>query len=329
MNREVLLTSRPVEDVGPEHFRLVRVPLPEPRPGQILVRNTWMSVDPYMRQAMRGNPYLPPLQPGNVLHGAAIGEVVDSRAAALPVGTPVSHFAGWRDYAVVDAADATVVDTTLAPAPAYLGVLGTTGLTAYAAMTEAAPVRQGDVVFVSAAAGAVGSIAGQLARKLGAAKVIGSAGGPDKARKLVTAFGFDESIDYKAGPVAEQLAKAAPDGIDYYFDNVGGEHLEAAIGALRERGRIALVGAIGSAGTGPGNLIDLAFKNAGLHGLLIDAYGHLRAEWIKRAGGWLADGTLHAEQTVIEGLEQAPAALIGVLRGSNTGKMLVHLGTTR
>lgn len=241
IGREIRLSSRPVGEPSLDHFELVQAEVPEPGDGQILVRNTWMSVDPYMRGRMDDAPsYIPPFQLGSALDGAVVGEVVASRSDAVPVGTAVSHFQGWRQYAVLDLSEVTVVDTALAPTQAYLGVLGTTGLTAYAALAEVASLQQGDVVFVSGAAGAVGSVAGQLARKLGASKVIGSAGGPDKARRLVADFGFD----YRAGSIATQLAQAAPDGIDVYVDNVGGDHLEAAIGALRVGGRAALVGAI-------------------------------------------------------------------------------------
>ncbi|WP_374196262.1 zinc-binding dehydrogenase [Streptomyces sp. ISL-10] len=174
----------------------------------------------------------PPFELGTALDGSAIGEVIASRAASVPVGATVSHFLGWREHAVLDATAATVVDTALAPASAYLGPLGTTGLTAYAALTRTAPVGEGDVVFVSAAAGAVGSVAGQLARQLGASRVIGSAGRPRKTKKLLDAFGFDAAVDYRQGGLTEQLSEAAPDGIDVYLDAVGGDHLHAAIGAI-------------------------------------------------------------------------------------------------
>ncbi|GIH75436.1 NADP-dependent oxidoreductase [Planobispora longispora] len=330
-NREVRLTAYPVGEPTPEHFALVDSELPELAEGQILVRNTWMSVDPYMRGRMNdAESYLPPFRLGAAMDGSAVGEVVASRAEAVPEGSVVSHFLGWREYAVLDAAAATVIDTGLAPAEAYLGVLGTTGLTAYAALTEVAPVRQGDVVFVSAAAGAVGSVAGQLARKLGAARVIGSAGGPEKAARLVTDFGYDTAIDYRAGALGEQLTAAAPDGIDVYVDHVGGDHLAAAIDALRPGGRIAMVGAISGYNAtepvpGPANLFQLAAKDATLRGMLVNSYFHLFGEWIGKAAGWLADGSLRTEYTVAEGLDRAPAAFLDMMRGGNVGKMLVRL----
>ncbi|AQZ66942.1 NADP-dependent oxidoreductase [[Actinomadura] parvosata subsp. kistnae] len=332
MNREIRLAARPVGEPTAEIFELAETRVPEPAEGQIVVRNTWMSVDPYMREWMREDvEYARPYELGAPLLGSAVGEVVASRSAAVPVGSTVTHFLGWREYALLDAAEATVVDTSLAPAEVYLGPLGTTGLTAYATLTRVAPVREGDVVWVSAAAGAVGSIAGQVARKLGAARVIGSAGGPEKAEKLVTTFGFDAGLDHRAGPIAKQLSEAAPGGIDVYVDNVGGDHLRAAIAALRERGRIGMVGAISGYNAtepvpGPDNLFRLASKNATLGGIYIPGHLDLFPEWIERGAAWIADGSLRYEQTVVEGLERAPEAFLGVLRGANTGKMLVRLG---
>ncbi|WP_217370431.1 NADP-dependent oxidoreductase [Nonomuraea antri] len=329
--REIHLASRPLGEPTVDDFKLVHAELPELEPGQILVRNTWMSVDPYMRGRMDDREsYIPPFQLGEPLDGSAIGEVVASRAEAIPVGASVVHFLGWREYSVLDAAAATPVDLGLAPAEAYLGALGTTGLTAYASLTRVAPVREGDVVFVSAAAGAVGSVAGQLARRLGASRVIGSAGGPVKGAKLTSAFGYDVAIDYRAGSVADQLAAAAPDGIDVYLDNVGGDHLEAAIDALRAGGRIAMVGAISSYNAtepvpGPRNLFRLAARDATLRGMLVNSYLDLFPEWIGQAAGWLADGSLRTETTIADGLEQAPQAFLDVLSGGNVGKMLVRL----
>ncbi|MDA0565334.1 NADP-dependent oxidoreductase [Streptomonospora sp. S1-112] len=329
--REVRLASRPKGEPTLADFEIAEVPVPEPGEGQVLVRNTWMSVDPYMRGRMDDvESYIPPFKLGEAMTGGAVGEVVASRADSVPVGATVSHFLGWREYAVLDAASATVVDADTAPARAYLGPLGSTGLTAYASLVEVAPVREGDVVFVSAAAGAVGSVAGQIARKLGASRVIGSAGGPRKTAMLLEDFGFDAAIDYKAGPVADQLAKAAPDGIDVYLDNVGGDHLEAALGAARTGGRFALVGAISVYNAtepvpGPSNLFLAVKRELSLRGMLVGSYTHLVPEYTRRASAWLADGSLRTEETVREGIDAAPEAFLGMLRGENIGKMLVHL----
>ncbi|MDI2131822.1 NADP-dependent oxidoreductase [Yinghuangia seranimata] len=329
--REIHLAARPTGEPTADAFALATAPLPELADGQVLVRNRWMSVDPYMRGRMNDVPsYMPPFALDAPLDGSALGEVVASRAADIPVGATVVHFLGWREHAVVDGATATVVDTTLVPEQAYLGVLGATGLTAYVALTDTAPVREGDVVFVSAAAGAVGSVAGQIARKLGARTVIGSAGGPAKAAALTADFGYDAALDHRAGDLAAQLADAAPDGIDVYLDNVGGGHLQAAIGAMRHGGRIALVGAISQynatePATGPNNLYYAAGQEITLRGMLITNHLARFPEWIGKAAEWLADGSLRTKETVVEGLENAPTAFRDMMRGANTGKMLVRL----
>ncbi|MFG2989350.1 NADP-dependent oxidoreductase [Streptomyces sp. NPDC048257] len=335
VSREIRLASRPVGAPKPENFQLVTTDLPEPGEGQILVRNTWMSVDPYMRGRMDDAPsYIPPFALDAALEGSAVGEVVASRSASVPAGATVSHFLGWREYAVLDAGAATVVDTSIASPTDYLGALGTTGLTAYAALTRTAPVEEGDVVFVSAAAGAVGSIAGQLARQLGASRVIGSAGGPHKTKKLLDVFGYDAAVDYRQGDLPGQLAEAAPEGIDVYLDAVGGDHLQAAIGAIRPGGRIAMVGAISGYNAtepapGPDNLFRAAAREVTLRGMLVSSHFDLFPEWIGKAAGWLADGTLRTEETVADGIERAADAFLGVLSGANTGKMLVRLGAGR
>ncbi|MFI1890589.1 NADP-dependent oxidoreductase [Streptomyces jumonjinensis] len=329
--REIRLASRPVGAPTEENFELVTAPVPQLGEGEILVRNTWMSVDPYMRGRMDdAESYIPPFGLGAVLEGSAVGEVVASRADAVPVGATVSHFAGWREYAVLDGAAVSVLDVSAVPAQAYLGPLGTTGLTAYAALTEVAPVRPGDTVFISGAAGAVGSVAGQIARKLGAARVIGSAGGPEKTAKLVNDFGYDTALDYRAGAIAAQLAEAAPGGIDVYVDHVGGDHLEAAIANAATGARFALVGAISGYNAtgpvpGPHNLFQAYTKRLQLRGMLVSDHFGLFPEFTERAVGWLTEGSLHTEETVFEGIEQAPAAFLGVLSGVNTGKMLVRL----
>ncbi|MEV0296381.1 NADP-dependent oxidoreductase [Nocardia sp. NPDC050710] len=331
VSREVRLASRPVGVPRPENFELVETKVPEPGAGQILVRNTWMSVDPYMRGRMdAGASYVEPFGVGHVLEGHAVGEVIASRSPGIPVGATVIHFAGWREHALLDAADATVLDVSIARPQDYLDGLGQTAFTAYLAVTEIARVRAGDVVFVSGAAGAVGSVAGQLAKKFGAARVIGSAGGPEKTRVLTEEFGFDVAIDYRAGSVADQLAAAAPDGIDVYIDNVGGDHLEAAIGALRMYGRAALVGMISGYNAtdpvpGPVNLYDIVVKQLTLRGLLVVEHLDRAPAYAAAATRWLADGSLWTKQTVFDGIERAPEAFLGVLGGANTGKMLVRL----
>ncbi|KOX11894.1 NADP-dependent oxidoreductase [Nocardiopsis sp. NRRL B-16309] len=330
-SREWQLAARPTGEPRDSDVAFTEATVPDPAPGQVLVRNDWLSVDPYMRGRMNeGESYIPPFELGETMTGSAVGTVVASGSDGVPVGTTVNHFQGWREYALLDAEGLQTVDTDLAPAQAYLGVLGTTGLTAYATLVEVSPVREGDVVFVSGAAGAVGSVAGQIARHLGAAKVIGSAGGPEKARRLVEDFGFDTAIDYREGDLPGQLAEAAPEGIDVYLDNVGGDHLEAALGAMNLRGRVGLVGAISvynatEAPAGPRTLPLAIGRRITLRGMNVADHFHLVPEFVGRAATWLADGSLRTEETVVDGIENAFDAFTSMMRGANTGKMLVRL----
>jgi NADPH-dependent curcumin reductase CurA len=330
-SREWHLVARPRGWPAAEDFALVETEVPEPGPGQVLVRSLHLSVDPYMRGRMNDvKSYTPPYELGKPMLGGAVGRVVASGEARIPVGAHVLHGLGWREYALVDAAHTVVVDPGAAPLSAYLGVLGMTGLTAYAGLVRTAELAPGDIVFVSGAAGAVGSQAGQIARLKGAARVIGSAGSDEKAALLTEEYGFDAAFNYKRGPVAEQLRAAAPDGIDVYFDNVGGEHLEAAIGALRLRGRAALCGAIAQyndtePAPGPRNLTQLIGKRLTLRGLLVSDHQDLQPEFVREVGGWLREGKLHYRETVVTGIEQNLEAFLGMLRGDNTGKMIVSL----
>ena len=330
-SREYHLVRRPHGEPVPEDFALVETTVDSPAPGRVLVRNEWLSVDPYMRGRMNDvKSYVPPFALGAVMEGGAVGTVVESGDESVPVGTTVLHMAGWREYADVGAKSVQIVDTSIAPAQAYLGVLGTTGLTAYAGLVDIAPVKEGDVVFVSGAAGAVGSVAGQIAGKLGAAKVIGSAGGPEKAKRLTDEYGFDVAIDYRLGDLEGQLKAAAPEGIDVYFDNVGGDHLRAAIARMNVGGRIALCGAISQYNVtgpvpGPDNLAMALGKRLTLRGFIVMDHFNLVPTWIPQAAKWLRDGELRAEETVVEGVENSVDAFLGLLRGANTGKMLIKL----
>src|SRR5215212_6399642 len=241
-SREIRLAARPVGEPEPSDFELAETEVADPADGELVVRNTFMSVDPYMRGRMSdAKSYAAPFEVGAVMYGGAVGEVVASHADGFEPGDVVLHQLGWREYATVPAQQAQKVDATRVPASAYLGVLGMPGLTAYVGLLDVAGLKDGDVVFVSGAAGAVGSLAGQIA-KLRGHTVVGSAGSAEKVQYL-TSIGFDHAFDYHDG-VREQLKVAAPDGIDVYFDNVGGDHLEAALGALRQGGRAALCGAI-------------------------------------------------------------------------------------
>lgn len=330
IGQEVQLAARPHGEPKDSDFRLAETEVPDPGPGEVLIKNTWMSVDPYMRGRMNdAKSYVPPFQIGAPLDGGAVGEVVASEDPSVSPGDTVLHGLGWREYALAPAKAVRKVDTQVAPAQAYLGVLGMTGLTAYAGLIEVAGLREDDVVFVSGAAGAVGSIAGQIA-KLRGHTVIGSAGSPEKVATVTEEFGFDSAFNYNDGAVADLLAEAAPDGIDVYFDNVGGEHLEAAIGALNMHGRVAMCGAISNYNAtepppGPRNMHQVVGKRLTLRGFIVRDHGHLMPDFVREVGTWLSEGRIRYRETVVEGLENAPQAFIGLLRGENTGKMLVKL----
>ncbi|PWR05082.1 NADP-dependent oxidoreductase [Micromonospora acroterricola] len=329
-NREIHLASRPQGWPTEENFRLVETDVPTPGPGQIVVRNQYMSVDPYMRGRMNDvKSYVPPFALDAPLDGGAIGEVVASEAADIAVGDTVLHGLGWREYALLGATAARRVDPGVAPVSAYLSVLGMTGLTAYAGLLEVAAMRPGETVFVSAAAGAVGSLVGQIAKLKGAGRVIGSAGSPAKVERL-RALGFDAAFDYHDGPVRESLKAAAPDGVDVYFDNVGGDHLEAAISAMNLHGRAAICGMIAQynateAPAAPRNLALVIGKRLTLRGFLVGDHGNLREAFVRDVAGWLREGRLSYDETIVDGIENAPEAFLGVLRGDNLGKMLVRV----
>jgi len=329
--REIRLASRPVGRPSSANFELAESPLPALEDGQILVRNLFMSVDPYMRGRMNDvKSYSAPFAVGKALDGGAVGEVIASRSSAHQEGDVVVHSLGWREYAVVDGTAATPARTDLAPASAFLGALGMTGLTAYTGLLKVAEFKPGDAVFVSGAAGAVGSLVGQIAKAMGASKVIGSAGSPAKVARLLE-LGFDAAFDYHDGPVVEQLEKAAgPAGIDVYFDNVGGEHLEAALAVLNVGGRVAMCGAIAQYNSteptpAPHNLMQAIGKQLTLRGFLVGGQRQHAAEFAGKMAGWLADGTVRYDETIVDGLENAPQAFMDLLDGANTGKMLVRL----
>ncbi|MCO1614927.1 MULTISPECIES: NADP-dependent oxidoreductase [Micromonospora] len=330
VNREIHLASRPEGWPTPENFRLVTTEVPTPGPGQVVVRNRFMSVDPYMRGRMNDvKSYVPPFALDAPLDGGAIGEVVAGEAGGVKPGDTVLHGFGWREYALVDAKGVRKVDPGLAPVTAYLGVLGMTGLTAYAGLLDVAAMKPGETVFVSGAAGAVGSMVGQIAKLRGAGRVIGSAGSAAKVERL-TALGFDAAFDYHDGPVYKQLRAAAPDGVDVYFDNVGGDHLEAAIGAMNLHGRAAICGMIAQYNAteppaAPRNLALVIGKRLTLRGFLVGDHGHLREQFVQEVAGWLREGRLSYDETIVDGIEQAPEAFLGLLRGENLGKMLVRL----
>jgi NADPH-dependent curcumin reductase CurA len=329
--REIRLASRPQGRPTDSNFRLAESALPELREGQVLVRNLYISVDPYMRGRMNDvKSYSAPFALDEALDGGAVGEVIASRSDARKVGDAVVHSLGWRQYAVLDAGATTPARTDLAPASAFLGALGMTGLTAYAGLLKVAEFKRGDVVFVSGAAGAVGSLVGQIAKAMGASRVIGSAGTAEKVARLLE-LGFDSAFNYRDAPVQEQLrAAAVGNGIDVYFDNVGGDHLEAALAELNVGGRVAMCGAISQynateATPAPRNLMLAIGKQLTLRGFLVGGQRQHSAEFAERMAAWLADGSVRYDETVVDGLENAPRAFMDLLDGANTGKMLVRI----
>ncbi|MGW1884797.1 NADP-dependent oxidoreductase [Streptomyces sp. NPDC001970] len=329
--REWHLVARPQGWPEPKDFALREAPVAEPGEGRILVRNLHFSVDPYMRGRMNDvKSYVPPFQLDQPMDGGAVGEVVAANAEGFAVGDHVLHFLGWREYAEMDARHATKVDASAAPLSAYLGVLGMPGLTAYAGLFDVASFKEGDAVFVSGAAGAVGNQVGQMAKLKGASRVIGSAGSDEKVKLLVEEYGFDAAFNYKKGPVAEQLKAAAPDGIDVYFDNVGGEHLEAAISSLNVHGRVTICGMISQYNAteptpAPRNLALVIGKRLRLQGMLVRDHEALQPQFVQEVAGWLRSGELKYTETVVEGIEHGVDAFLGMLRGENTGKMIVSL----
>ncbi|MEU5695559.1 NADP-dependent oxidoreductase [Actinosynnema sp. NPDC020468] len=311
----------------PDDFSIITAPLPDPGPGEVVVANEYLSVDPYMREFMA----LGGWELGYGLEGRAIGRVIASTVADLPEGAFVAHRHGWSTHARLTPAELRVItEYEGVPASAHLGLLGGTGLTAWVGLTRVARVRPGDDVFVSTAAGAVGGAAGQFARLLGARRVVGSTGSPAKVGHVVGTLGFAAAFDYHDG-LAEGLARVAPDGVDVYFDNVGGAHLEAAIDVLREFGRVAWCGAIAQYATladpppAPRNLYDVVGKSLRLEGFLVRRNLDARPELEDFAVPRIRSGDLVVDETVVDGFDRLPEAFLGLLRGENTGKMLVRL----
>jgi NADPH-dependent curcumin reductase CurA len=327
MPQQIHQVARPTGFPRAEQFAFVDVPMPVAATGQAVVENLYLSVDPYMRQAMDHRDLGVPME------GRSIGRVVESREPTLPVGALVFHRQSWRTHALVTAADVRVLTPPEGvPLTAYLGLLGGTGLSAYVALTRIAVLRPGETVFVSAAAGGVGSATGQLARLLGAGRIIGSTGSAAKAAHLVRHLGFDAAIDYRAGDLPGQLAAVAPEGIDVYVDNVGGEHLEAAIGAMRDHGRIAWCGAVAqyhdaTPPAAPRNLVEINFKQLRLEGFLVKDYRHLQPELEAFVLPRLRAGALDSAETVIEGFDAMVEAFLSMLRGGNTGKTIVKVAS--
>ncbi|MCB0960733.1 MAG: NADP-dependent oxidoreductase [Acidimicrobiales bacterium] len=331
-NRRMILAQRPTGMVDDTIVTMEEAPVPEPGDGEYVVKVSHVSIDPTIRTWMDDAPgYLPPIGIGEVVRSGGLGTVVASRNDEFPVGTTVFGMLGWQDYALVDGTPGTgnVVPDGMDPT-AVLSVFGVTGMTAYFGLLDVGEPKEGDVVVVSGAAGATGSVVGQIAKLKGAGKVVGIAGGPEKCRWIVEELGFDEAIDYKAGDVGEALSAACPEGIDVYFDNVGGEILDAVLERISIGARVVLCGAI-SAYNDRGsayrlkNSFMLIMRRAKMQGFLILDYLDRFPEAQGEMFGWVLDGKVKHAVHVVEGLERTPEALNLLFTGGNTGKVIVAL----
>jgi hypothetical protein len=322
------LKSRPSGMPTDDNFELKETELPPVGEGQVRIRNLWLSVDPYMRGRMNDvKSYVPPFQLGEPLEGGAVGEVVESKAEGFSPGDLVLHMGGWRDEAVASARAVNRLPDLGVEPQKFLGVLGVTGATAYFGLLDVASAKPGDIVFVSAAAGAVGSVVVQLANAKGMT-VIGSAGGKQKC-DFVRSLGADQVIDYREAPILKSLAAAAPDGIDVYFDNVGGDHLDAAFAVARNNARFAICGMIaGYNDPEPSRfrfIMRIIAARIRLKGFIVFDFQSRMDEFYAEMGNLVASGAVKAQETVVEGLENTPDAFLGLFKGENTGKMLVKL----
>ncbi len=325
LNREIHLTSRPDGMPVPENFALVAATL-TPEPSDIVVQNLYMSVDPAMRPALSNGQT--PLD--TAMPGGAIGKVLQSESESFPVGAYVMHRSGFREYHVSDGSDLALITPEDEALTTHLHILGGTGLTAYGGLLVTGELKDGENVFVSAAAGAVGSVACQIA-KIRNCRVAGSCGSDAKVDYLLNELGIDYAFNYKTSSISKELHRGLPDGIDVYFENVGGAHLDAACGQMRPLGRIPVCGMIsaynnkGARSEGVTTLSNMIYNRVTMKGFVVYEFNHLRDQFLADMRQWMREGRMKYQETVMEGIENAPAALIGLLHGENTGKMLVRL----
>lgn len=331
LNRQCRLAARPIGLPTPGDWDIVEGPVESPAEGRFLVRVEYLSIDPAMRSWMNaGRSYVPPVEIGEVMRAGGIGRVVASRHADFRVGEQVYGVFGVQRYALSDGSDITRLDTTVAPAPVHLGALGISGLTAYFGLIDIGRPEAGQTVVVSGAAGSVGSIAGQIARIKGC-RVIGIAGGREKCRWLVDDLGFDEAIDYTAGDLRAQLKAVARDGVDVFFDNVGGEALEAVLARLARGARIVLCGAVSQynaseAPHGPANYMQLLVARASMTGFVIFDYAQRYPEGVAQLAKWWHEGELRSREDIVRGdVADFPDTLLRLFRGENTGKLILAL----
>ena len=331
-SREIRLARRPEGMPTPRDFELAETDVPSPGPGQVLVHNIYMSVDPYMRGRMvQRESYVPPFQVGEALSGGAVGQVVESTNPNFKAGDYVSNFSGWKEWFATPGGDLTKIDPGMAPIQAFLGALGMPGLTAYAGLLKVGELKDGERVFVSAASGAVGAIVCQIAKNKGC-YVVGSAGSDEKCDWLTKEARCDKAINYrKAGNLTAAVKGAFPEGIDVYFENVGGAHLDAALANMRMYGRIPVCGMIAQYNEtalppGPANIINVIPQRLTIRGFIVTDYASLTPQFLRDMSEWHGAGKMTWRETVYDGIERAPEAFIGLFKGENFGKMLVKIG---
>ena len=328
-NRRVVLASRPVGWVSEQNFRLESAPLPQPGAGEVLVKNLWLSLDPYMRGRMNeGKSYAAKQEIGEVMIGGTVGEVVESKNPKFAAGDKVLGMLGWQQYGLSDGKGLNKIDASRVPMSAYLGVLGMPGVTAWVGLLDICQPKAGETVVVSAASGAVGSVVGQIA-KLKGCRAIGIAGGRQKCDHVVKDLGFDACVDYKAGTLNEDLKAAVPGGIDCYFENVGGEILDAVLRRMNPFSRIAVCGLISQYNAtepyGVKTFQSILTNRIKVQGFIVSDRMELWAKALPELVGWVAAGKIKYRESVTQGLENAPKAFIGLLKGENFGKQLVKL----
>jgi NADPH-dependent curcumin reductase CurA len=328
-NKQVLLASRPQGRVTEENFRIVEVPIGTPAAGEVLVRNEWLSLDPYMRGRMNdAKSYVPPVQLGEVMVGQTVGEVIESQDPRFKPGDKVLTPLGWQLYGIAKGKELTPIDVKRAPASYYLGVLGMPGLTAWLGLSEIGQPKPGETVVVSAASGAVGSVVGQLA-KIAGCRAVGIAGGKAKCAYVVRELGFDACVDYRAGNLLQDLRQACPKGVDVDFENVGGEILDTLLSVMNPFSRIVLCGLIAdydvSEPHGYKRLRSVLVNRIRMQGMIVFDWKHRYGEALEALAGHLAEGRLKYRESIVHGLDNAPKGLIALLKGEHFGKQLVNL----
>lgn len=330
-NKQVCLASRPSGWVTPENFSVREAKVGEPGDGEVLVRNLFMSVDPYMRGRMNDvKSYIPPFQLGEVLQAGVVGEVVSSQYDELSKGDYVTGMLGWENYSIADGRTLRKLPPGKAPLSWHLGILGMPGMTAYVGLTQIADAKSGEHLFVSAASGAVGSVVGQLGKILGC-RVAGSAGSDEKVALLKEEFGYDAAFNYKSSDsLLQSVQEVCPQGVDVLFENVGGEQMEAVLWCMRDFGRIALCGMIADYNAeepppGPRGMMLMVGRRITMRGFIVTDHPEACEEYVGKAIRWVADGKLKYRETIAEGVENAPQAFIDLLKGGKTGKQIVQL----